>query len=207
MLYAWRHCPMCIDNECWGCSTPHPDTAVVRAVLSPKATISVPPLVVAAIWLNLHPHILPVFCIWSHSESLVIALGPDTTTSHQLTQLHPEGNREQTHWESHKQSFKAQIRGKHLLPSWISMVYILYQQGKGTDFYVLKFFNSYFFSSVVFLRNNYIIISHTIISFFSSIHMCIQCLRHFSPLLFLLPLSLPGRNCSAFISNFVEERV
>jgi hypothetical protein len=61
MLYAWRHGPMCIDNECWGCSTPHPDTAVVRAVLSPKANISVPPLVVAAMYLDLHPHILPVF--------------------------------------------------------------------------------------------------------------------------------------------------
>jgi hypothetical protein len=54
---------------------------------------------------------------------------------------------------------------------------------------------------------------------FSFIHMCIQCLGHFSPLLPLppplptLPLpfpptpSLPSRNYSALISNFVEERV
>jgi hypothetical protein len=49
------------------------------------------------------------------------------------------------------------------------------------------------------------------------IHMCIQCLGHFSPLnppyhpLCPLPLpptpSLPGRNYFALISNFVEERV
>jgi hypothetical protein len=54
--------------------------------------------------------------------------------------------------------------------------------------------------------------------FFSFIHMCIQCLGHFSPLpptpsLTRLPLplpptlSLPGRNYFALISNFVEERV
>jgi hypothetical protein len=55
--------------------------------------------------------------------------------------------------------------------------------------------------------------------FFSFIHMCIQCLGHFSllpphpPPLPLCPIplpptpSLPGRNYSALISNFVEERV
>jgi hypothetical protein len=40
--------------------------------------------------------------------------------------------------------------------------------------------------------------------------MCIHCLGHFSPLLpsltlSPLPLSLPGRPCSALISNFVKE--
>jgi hypothetical protein len=49
------------------------------------------------------------------------------------------------------------------------------------------------------------------ISFFF-IHMCIQCLGHFSPLLPTPSLtppnpSLPGRNYFALISNFVEERV
>jgi hypothetical protein len=50
---------------------------------------------------------------------------------------------------------------------------------------------------------------------FYFIHMCIQCLGHFSPLLptpYLTPLPppyplLPSRNYSALISNFVEERV
>jgi hypothetical protein len=58
-----------------------------------------------------------------------------------------------------------------------------------------------------------------IFSFFPFIHMFIQCLGHFSPLLPtsslsplllsspLLPPSLPGRNYLALISNFVEERV
>jgi hypothetical protein len=50
------------------------------------------------------------------------------------------------------------------------------------------------------------------------IHMCIQYLGPFSPLSPPLPYcshplslpptpSLPGRNCSVLISNFVEERV
>jgi hypothetical protein len=58
---------------------------------------------------------------------------------------------------------------------------------------------------------------HIIIIIFL-IHMCIQCLGHFSPLCspcpyfcpfpFPAPItSLPGRNYFALISNFVEERV
>jgi hypothetical protein len=47
--------------------------------------------------------------------------------------------------------------------------------------------------------------------FFCLIHMCIQCLGHFSPFphpLCLPPTSsIPGRNYFALISNFVEERV
>jgi hypothetical protein len=54
--------------------------------------------------------------------------------------------------------------------------------------------------------------------FFSSVHMCIQCLGHFSslhpaPSLTPCPLplspttSLPGRNYFTLISKFVEERV
>jgi hypothetical protein len=54
--------------------------------------------------------------------------------------------------------------------------------------------------------------------FFSFIHMFIKCLGHFSPLPLPSPFSptpfplpptpsLPGRNCSALFSNFVEERV
>jgi hypothetical protein len=48
--------------------------------------------------------------------------------------------------------------------------------------------------------------------FISSIHMCIHCLGHFSPLppaphSLPFPPSLSGRICSALISNFVEERV
>jgi hypothetical protein len=46
---------------------------------------------------------------------------------------------------------------------------------------------------------------------FFLIHMCIQCLGHFSSSPHPLPLpptpSLPGRNYFALISNFVEERV
>jgi hypothetical protein len=52
------------------------------------------------------------------------------------------------------------------------------------------------------------------ISFFyySFIHMCIHCLGHFSPLpppplSPPHPPSLPGRTCSALISNFVEEKI
>jgi hypothetical protein len=46
---------------------------------------------------------------------------------------------------------------------------------------------------------------------YSFIHMCIHCLGHFSPLPpspVLCPLSpsVPGRNCSAFITNFVEKK-
>jgi hypothetical protein len=46
--------------------------------------------------------------------------------------------------------------------------------------------------------------------FYSFIHMCIHCLGHFSPLPPTslspsLPL-LPGKTCSALISNFVEEK-
>jgi hypothetical protein len=54
--------------------------------------------------------------------------------------------------------------------------------------------------------------------FFLFIHMCIHCLGHFFPLPstpslspHLLPLStmpsLPGKNCSALISNFVEKGI
>jgi hypothetical protein len=47
--------------------------------------------------------------------------------------------------------------------------------------------------------------------YYSFIHMCKHCLDHFSPPAplphFLLPPhSLPGRSCSAVISNFVEEK-
>jgi hypothetical protein len=47
--------------------------------------------------------------------------------------------------------------------------------------------------------------------YYTFIHMCIHCLGHFSPLspsltLSPLPPSLPGRTCSAFITNFVEEK-
>jgi hypothetical protein len=44
---------------------------------------------------------------------------------------------------------------------------------------------------------------------YSFIHTCIHCLGHFSslpPLPPLLPASLPGRTCSALITNFVEEK-
>jgi hypothetical protein len=43
--------------------------------------------------------------------------------------------------------------------------------------------------------------------YYSFIHMCIHCLGLFSPFSpSLSPLSLPGRICSALISNFVEEK-
>jgi hypothetical protein len=47
--------------------------------------------------------------------------------------------------------------------------------------------------------------------FYSFIHMCVHCLGHFSPLppaptLSSPTPSLPGRTCSALISNFVEEK-
>jgi hypothetical protein len=58
-------------------------------------------------------------------------------------------------------------------------------------------------------------INYPLIFFTCFIHMCIQCLGHFSPhhlpCLSPLPLpctpSLPGRNYFALISKFVEERV
>jgi hypothetical protein len=45
----------------------------------------------------------------------------------------------------------------------------------------------------------------------SFIHMCIHCMGHFStlppsPILNPFPLSVPGRSCSALITNFVEEK-
>jgi hypothetical protein len=47
--------------------------------------------------------------------------------------------------------------------------------------------------------------------YYSFIHMCIHCLGHFCPLppsltLSPFPPSVPGRSCSAFITNFVEEK-
>jgi hypothetical protein len=49
------------------------------------------------------------------------------------------------------------------------------------------------------------------IFYYSFIHMCVHCLGHFSslppsPTLSLPLASLPGRTCSALISNFVEEK-
>jgi hypothetical protein len=46
---------------------------------------------------------------------------------------------------------------------------------------------------------------------YSFIHMCIHCLGHFSPLppplpFLPLPPSVPGRSCSALITNFVVEK-
>jgi hypothetical protein len=43
---------------------------------------------------------------------------------------------------------------------------------------------------------------------YSFIHVCIHCLGHFFPLLpsSLPPPSVPGRSCSALITNFVEEK-
>jgi hypothetical protein len=47
--------------------------------------------------------------------------------------------------------------------------------------------------------------------YYSFIHMCVHCLGHFSPTPLIPPSSpqspsLPGRTCSALISNIVEEK-
>jgi hypothetical protein len=53
------------------------------------------------------------------------------------------------------------------------------------------------------------ITSFTFFLVYSFIHMCIHCLGHLPPTIPPSPLtpSLPGRTCSAFFSNFVEEKI
>jgi hypothetical protein len=78
-----------------------------------------------------------------------------------------------------------------------------------TPYWVLFYFISFNFN---FFNSWFLLVWTQIFYFFYSfIHMCIHCLGHFSTLLpspTLSPLlpSVPGRSCSALITNFVVEK-
>jgi hypothetical protein len=78
------------------------------------------------------------------------------------------------------------------------------------------FYLPWFLAPFIFLQTTYLHSSFFFNFNFFIIHMCIQCLGHYSPLPPPSPLpqtlplpspSIPSRNYFALISNFVEERV